>query len=68
MEPRPDSKAILECVKCLYSETHPVFIGPFKTKYIGQGKENGDYLELTCPRCGYTWRMGCADAKEAPDA
>ena len=68
MEPKPYSKAIIECVKCLYFETHPVFRGSFKTKYVYQEDEYVDYLELTCPRCGYTWRMGCADAREAPDA
>ena len=67
MKLKPYSKAILECVKCLYFETHPNQIGPFTTKYVNQCDEHPDYLELTCPRCGYTWRMGCADAQEDND-
>jgi ribosomal protein S27AE len=62
-EPEPPLPTFEErpvCPKCQYAG----LLRDFAMIYVDRGML-GDALERTCPRCGTTWLMQCADAEEA---
>lgn len=64
---RPKMNSVLVCVKCNSGQPNdPVSAIRRPVRYRGvgltfEGKYSMEYLERTCPRCGYTWEEACED-------